>query len=273
MSLKSPVDGPRTERRSLSRRLGRTLSRLLGGLRNLLLRHAEAGLAFAVRVASAVLAFGLQVMLARSLDGADYGTFITVTTWILVLAGVVVLGFGESALRFIPRYVARHRWRHARAFMVTGLRWVLMASFATGVVLLVASYAAASPTALIVLMIALGLPFAVLSFFFEGVGRAMGWYACAIVPTYIVQPVVVIVVCGVVLLTTDTLTLRTALIVFIAAVTATSALKYLVVFRPALAKTSNSADSLETQTAGPVAPGYRALWLRASLPLMAVYGI
>jgi len=61
-----------------------------------------AGAAFLIRVASAVLAFVSQIVLARWLGSFEFGIYIYVWTWVLLICGMVDLGLGSAAQRLIP---------------------------------------------------------------------------------------------------------------------------------------------------------------------------
>ena len=45
---------------------------------------ADAAAVFGVRILSALLAFGVQIFLARSLDLTEYGVYVTLWTWLIV---------------------------------------------------------------------------------------------------------------------------------------------------------------------------------------------
>jgi hypothetical protein len=63
-----------------------------------------AGAVFLIRVASAVLAYGSQVLFARWMGSHEFGIYVYVTTWVLLLGPALDLGLGTAAQRFIPEY-------------------------------------------------------------------------------------------------------------------------------------------------------------------------
>lgn len=63
-----------------------------------------AGLIFAIRVFSAVLAFVLQVFLARWMGDTQYGVFVLVWVIALVLGGLSCFGLQTAIIRFITQY-------------------------------------------------------------------------------------------------------------------------------------------------------------------------
>ena len=69
-----------------------------------------AGAAFALQVAGFGLAYVLQVLLARWMGAAEYGTYALVIAWVTLLAVVAGLGFPVACLRFLAEYQERQDW-------------------------------------------------------------------------------------------------------------------------------------------------------------------
>jgi hypothetical protein len=65
-----------------------------------------AGTVFLIRVLSAGLAYFSQVLLARWMGGSDYGIYVYVWTWVLLLGSVLDFGIAVSAQKIIPEYRA-----------------------------------------------------------------------------------------------------------------------------------------------------------------------
>lgn len=176
---------PGTRRGSLPSRLtdaARALPRL-GSL--------SAYSAFGVRIGAAGLAYLLQIVLARSLGAAEYGTFSF--AWSIVTIGgfLATLGFGQIAVRFLAQYHASHAHGLARGFIRTGLAATLLGSLAAAVAILAfhplveRGY---GPLCATILMIGIAaLPFFALSDFLEGIARSQGWTIRALAPPYIVR--------------------------------------------------------------------------------------
>ena len=86
--------------------------------------------AFAVRVASAALLYLSQIVLARWMGGFDYGVYVFVWTWVLVLGGLSHLGLNLVVIRMIPEYREMGQSAHLRGL----LRGTRIAAFALGTV-------------------------------------------------------------------------------------------------------------------------------------------
>jgi len=153
--------------------------------------HGSALSALAVRIAAAGLAYLLQIVLARSLGTADYGTFNF--AWSLVTIGgfLATLGFGQIAVRFLAQYHAEGRADLAHGFLRLGTAITMggaLALVAVGFALfpwLAEGYGQLCCDVLAIGLIA--LPFFALTDFVEGIARAQGWTARALVPPYIIR--------------------------------------------------------------------------------------
>ena len=84
-----------------------------------------AGAAFLIRVVSAALAFVSQILLARWMGGFEFGIYIYAWTWVLLIGGMVDLGLGSAAQRFIPEYTEHKRFALLRGFL-GGSRWLAL---------------------------------------------------------------------------------------------------------------------------------------------------
>ena len=70
-----------------------------------LLVQRLAGTVFMIRVANALLAFGGQILFARWMGSFQYGIYVYVWTWVLLLGQAIDLGLGTASQRFIPNYI------------------------------------------------------------------------------------------------------------------------------------------------------------------------
>ncbi len=226
----------------------------------------DAALTFAIRVGSAGLAYGIQVFLARALEMQEYGIYAALWTFTIVSAHVAVFGFSESSLRFLPRYMARGRTACARGFLSTGFKAVAGGSLVLmtlGLAVLWLAGTAVPPMYLAgLLVVMIGLPVMAMELYLEGVCRSFGWFALAIVPAYLIRPLLIGLA---VLVWTFSGNVPDAAFVLSAALVLTGLLaliKALILFRR-LAHLARPVVSSKRTT----------LWLRASLPLVLVAGL
>ena len=82
-----------------------------------------AGTVFLMRVASAVLALVSQVLLARWMGSREFGIYIYVWTWVLMIGALSDVGLSSAARRFIPEYTEIKAYDRLRGFL-TGSCWL-----------------------------------------------------------------------------------------------------------------------------------------------------
>ena len=182
---------------------GSFLARTIEAVRAWLTDHSDrsraqraAGTAFLIRVASAALVYLTQVLLARWMGSFEFGVYVYVWTWVLMLGGVVDFGLASSAQRFIPEYAGLKQFELLRGFLA-GSRWIVLALAsawaliaAAGIWLfgsLVHSYE------VIPLYIAcVCLPLFTLGRAQDGIARSFDWINLALMPAYIIRSVLLI---------------------------------------------------------------------------------
>ena len=86
-----------------------------------------AGTIFIIRVVSAALAYFSQILLARWMGGSDYGIYVYVWTWVLLLGSMMDFGISASAQKIIPEYRTRSEHALLRGFL-SGSRWMTFAA-------------------------------------------------------------------------------------------------------------------------------------------------
>jgi O-antigen/teichoic acid export membrane protein len=82
-----------------------------------------AGKVFLVRVASALLALASQVLLARWMGSFEFGIYIYVWTWVLMIGALSDAGLSSAARCFIPEYTGIKSFDLLRGFLSTS-RWL-----------------------------------------------------------------------------------------------------------------------------------------------------
>jgi O-antigen/teichoic acid export membrane protein len=156
-----------------------------------LLVQRLAGTVFLIRVISAVLAFGSQVLFARWMGTFEFGIYVYVWTWVLLLGQAIDLGLGTAAQRFIPEYRERGFIALLRGF-VSGSRW-LAVTIAIGI-----SVVAALAVRLIepwlddymvipLYLACVTMPAYALANVQEGISRSYDWIGLAMMPAYIAR--------------------------------------------------------------------------------------
>src|SRR5215467_1545814 len=90
------------------------------------LAQLVAGKVFLVRVGSALLALGSQVLLARWMGSYEFGIYIYVWTWVLMIGALSDVGLSSAARRFIPEYTELKSLDRLRGFL-TASRWFAFA--------------------------------------------------------------------------------------------------------------------------------------------------
>src|SRR5689334_3051459 len=94
------------------------------------LAQLVAGKVFLVRVGSALLALGSQVLLARWMGSFEFGIYIYVWTWVLMIGALSDVGLSSAARRFIPEYTELKNFDRLRGFL-SGSRWLAFTIAAT----------------------------------------------------------------------------------------------------------------------------------------------
>src|ERR1039457_7362896 len=87
------------------------------------LAQLVAGNVFLVRVGSALLALASQVLLARWMRIFEFGIYIYVWTWVLMIGALSDMGLSSAARRFIPEYTELKAFDRLRGFLAAS-RWL-----------------------------------------------------------------------------------------------------------------------------------------------------
>jgi len=87
------------------------------------LAKLRAAFVFFIRMAGAALAFGSQVLLARWMGSREFGVFVYVWTWVLLLGCCIDLGLSSAAQRLVPQYRGLRQLALLRGFLA-GSYWL-----------------------------------------------------------------------------------------------------------------------------------------------------
>ena len=246
------------------------LKRLLDGLLNGRGEAARAGrkaiLAFSIRVISAAIAFASQVLLARWMGTHEFGVFTYAWVWVTIIGTLATLGFATSVIRLVPEYAEANRFAHVRGFLHFGH----LVSFGAGAGATVAGLAILwawgggndhvylMPLALALIC----LPAYALTDFQDGVGRSQGWIDLALVPPYIVRPLLLFFFIGIALFVSGRAnTAETAVLAAAAATWVTASAQYVLQKRRFARRIPDGPRAYEGRH-----------WLAVSWPLLVLDG-
>ncbi len=225
-----------------------------------------AGTAFAIRVASAGVVFISQILLARWMGSFEYGSYVYVWTWLLLIGDLVHIGLPLTAQKYIPEYTQRGAMDLLRGY-ISGSRWLtftigtLIALAGAGLVRLIEGVLDRN-VVMPLYLACVALPFYAFSFMLDGIARSNNWISLAVMPHSLLRPLLILGMIGGGFALGYSFDATGAMLVTAIAVWVT-ALGQLLVLNRHLAKT--------------VAPGAKAYdlkdWFATSLPMIAVWGI
>jgi O-antigen/teichoic acid export membrane protein len=151
---------------------------------------------FLIRVASAAVAYLMQVALARWMGSYEYGIFVFVWVWVIIIGTLSSFGFNTSVLRFIPEYTEQQDPARLRGFLFAG-RWLPV-----GLATLIALLGIAGVYflgdwieqvyVLPVYLALVCLPLYTLTDIQDSIARAYSWPGIALIPPYLVRPFLIL---------------------------------------------------------------------------------
>ena len=226
---------------------------------------AKAGLgaifSFGVRAASALIAFLMSVLMARWLGAHEFGIYTYVWVMVNVVGTLAVTGLAMSAVRFLNEYRTHARPDYARGYLRFG-RQVSAGVGALFALLIIAALWLApdiieADFRLPLTIGMLSLPAFALTDFHDGTGRARSWLGLAIVPPYILRPLLILLLVGLGLIFLDRHDAVLAASAFAISTWIVALVQYILQERRFRAEL------------GPVRPLMRrGEWLRVALPLL-----
>ena len=236
---------------------------VLGGTNEASITRRLAGTIFIIRVVSAGLAYFAQVLLARWMGGSDYGVYVYVWTWVLLLGSMMDFGISASAQKLIPEYRARNEHALLRGFL-SGSRWLtfgvscVVSLLLAGLVKLLSPWMDAN-TVVPLYIGCLTLPPFVVANTQDGIARSHDWMQLGLMPQFIVrQGLIIGFTAGAFVLGFD--------LGATAAMAASAAAVWIAMVGQMLVLNRRLADHIE--------PGARAYdiggWLAVSLPILLV---
>jgi O-antigen/teichoic acid export membrane protein len=187
---------PRGLRARLHAMLGSAVDGSAGGSSEASLTRRLAGTIFVIRVVSAALAYLSQILLARWMGGSDYGIYVYVWTWVLLLGSMMDFGISVSAQKIIPEYRTRGEHALLRGFL-SGSRWMVLtvslvvSGMLAGVVKLLSPWIGAD-TVLPLYIGCITLPAFVVANTQDGIARSHDWMRLGLMPQFIVRQSLII---------------------------------------------------------------------------------
>ena len=175
-----------------------------------------------IRVASAAVVFLSQILLARWMGSFEFGTYVYVWTWVLLLGDVVHLGVPLTAQRFIPEYTQRKSFDDLRGYLI-GSRWITFAAATAAALIGALAVYAMEPkldrnVVLPLYLACAALPFYALSFMLDGIARAYNWIALGLMPHSLWRPIVMLALMGAVYAAGYPMNAATAMLAIVAAI-------------------------------------------------------
>jgi O-antigen/teichoic acid export membrane protein len=155
-----------------------------------------AGTIFLIRVISAGLAYFSQILLARWMGTSDYGIYVYVWTWVLLLGSMMDFGIAASAQKIIPEYRASGDHARLRGFL-SGSRWmtgivsVIVSLLLAGLVKLISPWIDAE-TVVPLYLGCLTLPAFVVANTQDGIARSHDWMRLGLMPQFIIRQALII---------------------------------------------------------------------------------
>jgi O-antigen/teichoic acid export membrane protein len=164
---------------------------LAGGTSDASVTRRLAGIIFVIRVLSAGLAYLSQILLARWMGGSDYGIYVYVWTWVLLLGSMLDFGLASSAQKIIPDYRTRGEQALLRGFLAGG-RWLTFAASTAAALLLAGLVWLLSPllneNEIVPLYIGCAtLPAFVVANTQDGIARSHDWMTLGLMPQFIIR--------------------------------------------------------------------------------------
>ena len=237
----------------------------VGGTSEASLTRRLAGTIFIIRVISAALAYLAQILLARWMGSSDYGVYVYVWTWVLLLGSMMDFGISASAQKIIPEYRTSGDHALLRGFL-SGSRWLtfivsaLVSLGLAGVVRLSSPWI--DPAAELPLYIGcMTLPAFVVANTQDGIARSHDWIQLGLMPQFIIRQTLIIGITA----TTFALGFHFGAT---AAMVASAGAVWIAM--------AGQMVALDRKLSGHVEPGPRAYdirgWLAVSLPILLVEG-
>lgn len=219
--------------------------------------------AFAVRVASAALAWASQVLLARWMGRFDYGVFVVLWTLVVTFGVVFAFGLEQSVVTLLRRYAQEGDPGAARGLVLAGRLFAFavasLIAAAGCLLLLVQPDLVADYRRLPLFVAAVCLPIYAVAEIQDGIAVAHGWPDLALLPTFLARPATILVLMAFALLAGIGMTALTACWVAVIATWSVTLVQTVVIGRRLDAVLPPAPRRFDV-----------ALWVRTSAPMFLV---
>jgi O-antigen/teichoic acid export membrane protein len=224
-----------------------------------------AGKVFLVRVANAILALLSQVLLARWMGSFEFGVYIYVWTWVLMIGALSDMGLSSAARRFIPEYTELKAFDRLRGFL-TGSCWLAFAIATAIAAIGVIGVFFITPWLDNFVVIPLYLACVMIPIYgvaqvASGIASSYDWPNLAFLPFYIIRTSAIIVLMGAAWLVGAPTDAITALIISIVTIYGITIGQMIVLNRRLKVKVPAGPKTYEVKA-----------WLATSLPIFVVEG-
>ncbi len=224
-----------------------------------------ASAAFLIRVASAALIYLSQILFARWMGSFEFGIYVYVWTWVLLIGDLADLGLASASQRFIPQYTSQGQLDALRGFIARS-RWFAVASSTviavTGACLVKLLEPWLSSYVVLPLMTAcVTLPFYSLMQMQDGIARSYNWIHLALLPPYIVRHLVMLALVVAAFFLNFPTTAETAITAVAASFALTVVVQTLVLNRKLKRTIEPGPKTYEPKT-----------WFKVALPILMVEG-
>jgi len=142
------------------------------------------------RLAGALCAYVLQVVLARSIGGAELGNYVRAFSWCVVLANLSLLGLDSAAIRFVGMGMATGDQGRIGGFIRRSRQIVLVVSLlivslAASLVVLLGDHVSDSRPLLIAILC---VPLLALIRLNVRITQAFSWFTLSVLPNTVLRP-------------------------------------------------------------------------------------